>query len=59
MPGIAVGSTTFQTVWVSVQPMPWAASFIRCGTMRTDCSAVSITVGSIRTASATPPAIAE
>ena len=22
MPGIAVGSTTFQTIWVSVQPMP-------------------------------------
>ena len=50
---------TLQTTWVRVQPMPMAASFIRCGTMRIASSAVSITVGSISTASATPPARAE
>ena len=32
MPGSAVGSTTFQTTWVGVQPMPTAASFILVGT---------------------------
>ncbi len=39
--------------------MPTAASFIRVGTVRIDSSAVRITVGSISTASATPPATAE
>ena len=59
MPGSAVGSTTLATTWVGVQPMPTAASFIRVGTVRIDSSAVRITVGSISTASATPPATAE
>ena len=32
---------------------------MRCGTMRTACSAVSMMVGNISTARATPPAMAE
>ena len=57
--GQAVGRTTFQITWVRVQPMPNAASFMRCGTIVIASSAVRTTVGSISTASATPPASAE
>ncbi len=39
--------------------MPMAASFMRCGTMRMASSAVSMIVGSISRARATPPAGAE
>ena len=59
IPGSAVGSTIFQIIWVRVQPMPSAASFILRGTIFMASSAVSTTVGSIRIASDTPPAIAE
>ena len=59
MPGTAVGSSTIQTTWVRVAPMPMAASFIRDGTMRIASSAVRMIVGSIRIDSATAPATAE
>jgi len=59
MPGRPVGSTTCQITCARVQPMPRAASFIRRGTIRIASSAVRMIVGSISTASDTPPAIAE
>src|SRR5262249_14724143 len=58
-PGRAVGSTTFQTTCVWVQPIPMAASRMRCGTILIACSAVKRIVGSIRIARAMPPAGAE
>ena len=59
MPGSAVGKTIFQIICVRVQPMPSAASFILRGTIFMASSAVRTTVGSMRMASATPPAMAE
>jgi len=59
MPGSAVGNPVRQTTWLGVQPMPTAASFIRAGTIFMASSAVSMTVGTIRIASATPPVGAE
>ena len=59
IPGRAVGSTIFQIIWVRVHPIPSAASFILRGTVFIASSAVRTTVGSIKTASETPPAQAE
>ena len=58
-PGSAVGSVTLRITWVRVQPMPYAASFMIFGTIFKDSSAVRMTVGTMSTASAAPPAGAE
>ncbi len=59
MPGRAVGKITQVTTCVGVAPMPIAASRILAGTRLIASSAVSRIVGTIRSASATPPAGAE
>ena len=58
-PGRAAGRITIHTACVVVQPMPTAASRMRCGTMRMASSAVSSTISSMRIDRAMPPARAE
>src|SRR5215469_13968237 len=48
IPDKAVGTTTCETTWVGVAPMPTAASRIRGGTLLIASSAVRRIVGSIR-----------
>ena len=59
MPARAVGSTTRSTTFHSGTPRARPASRSEAGTSRTISSVVRTTIGSMMTASATPPATAE